>query len=92
MVVGVSVVSGGGWGSALCVNVCVWSPGRVVHGLSVALLSLLVVFCGGQRFPFMRVAWSLGGLGFLWCWRSSFCWGVFGAWSLANPFGEWSRG
>ena len=33
-------------------------------GLSVALLSLLVVFCGCQRFPFVRVAWSLGGLGF----------------------------
>ena len=41
----------------LCVNVCVWSPGRVVRGHSVALLSLLVVFCGGQRFPFfVRVA------------------------------------
>ena len=40
----------------LCVNLCVWSPGRVVHGLSVAMLSLLVVFCGGQRFPFVRVA------------------------------------
>ena len=32
--------------------------------LSVALLSLPIVFCGGQRFPFVRVAWSLGGLGF----------------------------
>ena len=31
---------------------------------AVALLFLLVVFCGGQRFPFVRVAWSLGGLGF----------------------------
>ena len=32
--------------------------------LAVVLLFLLVVFCGGQRFPFVRVAWSLGGLGF----------------------------
>jgi hypothetical protein len=48
----------------LCVNVCMWSPRRVVRGLSVALLFLLVVFCGGQRFSFVRVAWSLGGLAF----------------------------
>ena len=33
-------------------------------GLAVALLFLLVVFCGGQRFPFVRLAWSPGGLGF----------------------------
>ena len=26
--------------------------------LAVALLSLLVAFCGGQWFPFVRVAWS----------------------------------
>ncbi len=32
--------------------------------LAVALLSLLVVFCAGQRFPLVCVAWSLGGLGF----------------------------
>ena len=49
---------------ALCVNECAWSPGRTVRGLAVALLSLLVAFCGGQGFPFVRVAWSLGGLGF----------------------------
>ena len=41
-----------------------WSPGWVVRGFPVALLSLLVAFCGGQGFPFVRVAWSLGGLGF----------------------------
>ena len=36
---------------ALCVNVCVGSPGRVVRGLSVALLSLLVVsLCSGESF------------------------------------------
>ena len=50
---------------SLCVNVCVWSSEWVVLELAaVALLFLLVVFCGGQRFPFVRVAWSLGGLGF----------------------------
>ena len=48
-----------GVAGVLNVNVCVRSPGRMVRGLAVALLSLLA-FCGGQRFPFVRVAWSLG--------------------------------
>ena len=64
---------------ALCVNVRVCSSDWVIRGLAVVLLFLLVVFCGGQRFPFGRIAWSLGGLGFLRCWRSSFgreCWGL----------------
>ena len=65
---------------ALCVNVCVWSPGRVVRGLSVvALLSLLVIFCGSQRCPFLRVAWSLGGLGYFVVLEVLFLLGVFGA-------------
>ena len=45
-----------GVAGVLCVNVRLWSPGRVVRGHSVALLSLLVAFCGGQGFPFVRVA------------------------------------
>ena len=64
---------------ALCVNVCVWSPGRMVRGLAVALLSLLVAFCGGQWFPFVRVAWSLEGLGFFVVLEVLFLlWGVWG--------------
>ena len=44
-----------GVAGVLYVNVCVWSPGRMVRGLAVALLSLLAFWCG-QRFPFVRVA------------------------------------
>ena len=35
-----------------------------MRGLAVVLVFLLVAFCGGQGFPCLRVAWSLGGLGF----------------------------
>ena len=45
-----------GVAGVLCGNVCVWSSEWVVLELAVALLFLLVVFCGGQRFPFVRVA------------------------------------
>ncbi len=68
----------------LCVNVCMWSPGRVMRGLSVVLLSLLVVFCGGQRLPFVRVAWSSEGLGFFVVLEVLFLLG--GVWGLV--FGE----
>ena len=36
----------------------------MVRELAVKLLSFSLFFCGGQRFPFVRVAWPLGGLGF----------------------------
>ena len=36
----------------------------VVCGLTVASLSLPVVFCSDPRFPSVLVAWSLEGLGF----------------------------
>ena len=51
-----------GVAGVLYVNVCMWSPGRMVRGLAVARLSVLAC-CGGQRFPFVRLAWSLGRAG-----------------------------
>ncbi len=67
---------------------------EVVRWLKVVFVSLLVAFCGGQRFPYLRVAWSLGGLGFFVVLDGGplFVGGVFRAWSLGIPFGEWSRG
>ncbi len=44
--------------------VCVWSSEWMVCGLTVASLSLPVVFCSGPRFSSVLVAWSLEGLGF----------------------------
>ena len=49
----------GGWWPHQNVRVVV-----VVCGLTVASLSLPVVFCSGPRFPSVLVAWSLEGLGF----------------------------
>ena len=71
-----------GMAGVLCVNVCVWSPGRV-H--SVALLSHLFVFLW---FPILRVAWSPGGAG-LFCGVGSplfvgACLGL-GLWRDLNP-------
>ena len=69
---------------ALCVNVGVRSWEWVVREHSVALLPLLVVFCGGQRFPFLRAAWSPGGLVFFGVLEVLFLLG--GVWGLV--FGE----